>query len=115
MFDTSTLSRGWTLPFQQLTESQNGIQRSAQLVTHAREKLALRLVRAVGFITRQLQRLFHLGTLSHIVGNSEKGFRTIRPGRRPENINTRAIFANVAVHKIGYFSRLLQRSLSRER
>ena len=46
--------------------------------------------------------------------DSEKCPRAFRPRGRPENINARAVFANVAVNKIRYFSRLLQRRLSRE-
>ena len=83
-------------------------------MTHAGKEFALRPVRAVGFVLGLLERLLYLRALSHIVCNCEKCSRALRPSRRPEDINGGAVLANVAVNKIRYFSRLLQRGLSRE-
>src|SRR3954453_19818103 len=104
MLNTSPLGRRGTLSFQQLTESKNGIERSAELVTHARKEFTLRPVRAVGFILSLLQRLFHFGALGHIVGNPEKCLRTLRPSGRPEDSNASSILANVAINKIRYLA-----------
>src|SRR5436305_13017220 len=46
------------LAIQQLTETKNGIERCPKLVAHSGKKLALRLVRAVGFFLGLAQRGF---------------------------------------------------------
>src|SRR5436190_15651870 len=114
MLQTTALSGSGILSFQQLTESQNRIERSAQLVTHAGKKFALCPIRAVGLIPGLLERLLYLRALGHIVCNCEKCSSALRPGGRPEDINGRAVLANVAVNKIRYFTSLLQRGFSRK-
>src|ERR1700730_10688327 len=100
MLNTSALSGSGILSLQQLTESQNCIERCAQFMTHAGEKFTLRFVRAVGFFLGLLERLLHFRALGHIVGDSEKCFCALRPGGRPENSDTSPVLANVAIYKI---------------
>src|SRR5438045_3734111 len=115
MLNTRTLGWGWILSFQQLTESKNGIERRAQLVTHAGKEFTLCLVRAIGFILSLLQRLLHFRALGHVVCNSEKCLRALRPSGRPEDRDTSAVLANVVVNKIRYLAGLRQCGLGRKR
>src|SRR5438132_9353068 len=48
--DAIFLNRRRMLSLQKLTETENGIQRRAQFVAHAREKFALRLARPFDFL-----------------------------------------------------------------
>ena len=61
--DALALHIGWILPVKQLTEPEYGVQRRAQLVTHAREELALGVVGPVCFFLGFAQRFFDPGAL----------------------------------------------------
>src|SRR5438309_48986 len=52
------LVRGKILDVQELSEPQDGVERRPQLMAHARQELALRPVRSIGFEPGLLERLF---------------------------------------------------------
>ncbi len=58
---------------QQLGEAQDGIERGAQLVAHAREKFALRPVRLLGFFFRPAQGHGEAFPLRHFIGKQLLG------------------------------------------
>ena len=56
----------------QLREPEDGVERRAQLVTHAGEEVALGAIGAVGFDTRIPQRHFHRPLLGDVAGDADQ-------------------------------------------
>ncbi len=61
----------WILPFQQLAESENRVERRAQFMAHAREKFAFGAVRPVRHFLRFPQRFLDPLALGRVVRDAE--------------------------------------------
>ena len=70
-------------------------------MAHARQKIALRVIRAVGFFFCFAQRLLHPRAFGGVVRDAEHFLVAFRPARGPEHVDDATIFADVAVHEIG--------------
>ena len=92
------------LHLQHLAETEDGIERRAQLVAHAGEEIALRAVRAVGRFLRVAQGFLDPLLFGHIVRDADEDFIFRRPARGPEDVDDGAVFAEAAVHKIAPFA-----------
>src|SRR5438128_6955388 len=98
--EAGALDIGRVLSLKQLTESEDGIERRAQFMTHAGKKFALCAVGAIGFFLGLAQSLFAAFALGHVMGDAEEDFVGFRPGNRPKNIDQRTIFAHITINKI---------------
>src|ERR1041385_1727525 len=72
VLDAGALLSRRLLPFEQLAETQDCVERRAQLVAHPRKEFAFCLVGAVGFLFRIAQRGFGLLSLSDVFDHYEK-------------------------------------------
>ena len=93
VFDARALLVGWVLPFQELAESEHGVERRAQFMAHSREKFVLCTIRPVGFLLRQAQSILHFGARGNVVRHTEKRPISFRPIGRPHHSDDAAVFS----------------------
>src|ERR1041385_8045017 len=100
VFDARALLVGWVLLFQELAESEHGVERRTQFMAHSREKFVLGTVRPVGFLLRQAQSILHFGARSNVMRHTEKHPISFRPIGRPYHSDDAAVFSHITIHDI---------------
>ena len=77
-------------------------------MAHPREKIALGVVRPVGFFFRFAQRFLNAGAIGHVMRDAEDDLVLRRPGRGPKHVHDAAVLADVTIDEVGDLAGLAQ-------